>query len=82
MALDREMETYHRLLKSELAGEEGRFALIAGDQLLGVYDSYNDALTEGYKARGLEPFLVKKIAGIETVSYFSRDLIIPCIVPA
>ena len=68
MALERELETYQRLLHSELAVEEGRFALIAEDHLLGVFDSYNDALTAGYKERRLDPFLVKKVASIETVA--------------
>ena len=74
MALERETETYQRLLHSELAGQDGRFALIADDRLLGVFDSYNDALMAGYKERQLEPFLVKKIAAVEAVAYFSREL--------
>lgn len=82
MALERELETYKRLLAGELATEEGRFALIAGDSLLGVFDSYNDALTAGYKARGLEPFLVKKVATVETVAFFTRDFGVRCTSPA
>lgn len=82
MALERELETYQRLLSSELATEDGRFALIAGDELLGVFDSYNDALTAGYKAKGLDPFLVKKVAAVETVAYFSRDFGSQCTLPA
>jgi hypothetical protein len=81
-ALDRELATYQRLLHSELAAEDGRFALIAGDDLLGVFDSYNDALTAGYQRRGLEPFLVKKVAVVETVAYFTRDLGTACTLPA
>jgi hypothetical protein len=78
MALEQELQTYQKLLHSELATEEGRFALIAGDDLLGVFDSYNDALTAGYKERGLEPFLVKQVASVETVAYFSRDFGAQC----
>lgn len=82
MALEKELETYQRLLHGELAAEEGRFALIASDALLGVFDSYNDALTAGYKERKLEPFLVKKVAATEIVAYFSRDLVTQCKLPA
>lgn len=78
MALELELETYGKLLHAELAGETGRFALIAKDKLLGVFDSYNDALTDGYKQCGLDPFLVKKVAAVETVAYFSRDFGAPC----
>jgi hypothetical protein len=82
MALERETETYNRLLHAELAAEVGRFALIAEDDLLGVFDSYNDALTAGYKARQLQPFLVKKITAVEAVAYFSRDFGAQCTAPA
>lgn len=82
MALERELETYRRLVGGELAAEDGRYALIAGDDLLGVFDSYTDALTAGYKARGMEPFLVKKIATVETVAFFTRDFSVPCTSPA
>lgn len=82
MALERELETYNRLLHKELAAENGRYALISGDDLLGVFDSYSDALTEGYKAKGLEPFLVKKVAAVETAAFFTRDFGAQCIQPA
>jgi hypothetical protein len=79
MALERELATYERLVHGELAAEIGRFALIAGDDLLGVFDSYSDALTAGYQNRGLDSFLVKRVAAVETVAYFSRDFGAPCI---
>lgn len=82
MALEKELETYQRLLTAELSGQDGRFALIAGSDLLGVYDSYNDALTVGYERCGLAPFLVKKIAAVETIAYFTRDFGAGCTAPA
>ena len=72
-SLATELAAYQSLLPT-LSAEEGRFALIAGENLLGIYDTYGDALAEGYRARGLEPFLVKKISAVEVISYFSRDL--------
>ena len=77
--LEREMATYQRMLGTLTATNEGRFAVIAGDELLGVYDTYPDALASGYAARGLTPFLVKKISSVEVISYFSRDLRRPCL---
>jgi hypothetical protein len=71
--LDKELATYKRLLPS-LAGEEGRFALIAGEELVGIFDTYSDALASGYRARALEPFLVKQISTFEMIANFSRDL--------
>jgi hypothetical protein len=73
MALEKELEIFHRELPGLLA-QEGRFALVAGDQVLGTYDTYRDAIQAGYAAVGLNPFLVKQIEAIETVHLFTRDL--------
>ena len=72
-ALEAEIATYQRLLPT-LQGDEGRYALIAGESLLGVFDTYPDALAEGYRIQGLAPFLVKRISSVEVISYFSRDI--------
>ena len=77
MALEKELETFEAL-KSELIVNEGKFALIAGSELLGIFDTQADALKEGYRERGLEPFLVKKISAIESISFFTRDYFISC----
>ena len=77
MALDKELETFHRELPNLLANE-GKFAVVSGDQILGVYTSYEDALTIGYEKCGLKPFLVKEIRAIEEVRFLSRDLTFPC----
>jgi hypothetical protein len=76
-ALSRELARYQQLLP-ELTANEGKFALIFGDDLLGVFASYEDALTAGYEKAGLAPFLVKRINAVESVAFFSRDLTAPC----
>jgi hypothetical protein len=73
LALQTEVETYKGKF-SELAGQEGKYALIHGSDLLGVFDTYNDALRAGYEKVGLEKFLVKQISAIESISFFSRDI--------
>lgn len=73
MALEREVTTYKKKLP-ELLGSEGKFALIHDDAVLGVFDSYNDALKVGYEKLGMKPFLVRQISAVESVSYFSRHL--------
>ena len=77
-ALAQELATFKDLLPS-LLKDEGKYAVIKGDKLIGVFDSYSDALSQGYKVAHLEPFLVKKIAGTETIAYFSRDVDSACI---
>ena len=82
MALEQELETFEAM-RAELAQHEGKFALISGHELLGVYDSQGDALDAGYKAKGLDPFLVKKISKVESILYFTRDIQpSSCIFPA
>jgi hypothetical protein len=71
--LERELKTYRRLL-STLAADEGKFVVIAGDALVGTYETYADALQAAYQRAGLRPFLVKRIAATEAISYFTRDL--------
>ncbi len=77
MALERELEAYKRKLP-ELKADEGKFALIHGDDLVGVFGTYEDALSEGYKQFGLEPFLVRQIQSVEQVQYVSRLLTSQC----
>jgi hypothetical protein len=59
--MEREREAYQRLLQGELSDQGGRFVIIVGDQLLGAFDGYNDALVAGYKACGFQPFLLKRV---------------------
>jgi hypothetical protein len=75
--LVKELNTFKRILPT-LVGEDGRYALIAGDELIGIFDTYSDALASGYRARALEPFLVKQISTFEMIANFSRDLGIGC----
>lgn len=75
--LEKELETYNKNLSSLLANE-GKFVVIHGENIDGIYESYSDALKIGYEKFGLDPFLVKKISAIEQISYFTRDYFKPC----
>ena len=75
MALEKEMETYTAKLP-ELLSHEGKFVLIQDDRVVDVYDSYEDAIKEGYAKFGLSPFLVKQIEWSEQVHFVSR--FVPC----
>lgn len=75
--LQKEIATYNRELPV-LVGKAGKFVLIKGDNIEGTFDSYEDALSIGYDKFGLEPFLVKRIAPTEQISFFSRDFSSAC----
>jgi hypothetical protein len=76
MALDQELSAYARLLPT-LLGQIGKYALVKGDDLVGVFDTYEDAVKTGYDHFTVSPFLVKKISPAEQVVYITR-LVTPC----
>jgi len=71
MPLEKELETYRSKLP-ELHDEQGKFALVHGDTVAGIYGTYDDALKAGYEKFSLEPFLVKQIQIVEQVQFISR----------
>lgn len=76
-SLEKELATYEREKDKLVLANDGKFVLIHGDAIAGVWDTYKDALTAGYSQFGLKPFLVKRIEGIERVLFFTRDLSLP-----
>lgn len=76
MALERELSTYAEKL-AELLSNEGKYAVIHGDEVQGIYDAYADAIRAGYEKNGLEPFLVKQISSVENIHFITRDLSAP-----
>jgi hypothetical protein len=75
--LQKEVETYNAKLP-ELISSVGKFVLIKGDVVEGIYDTYADALKIGYERFKLEPFMVKQIAPAEQVQFFTRELDLQC----
>ena len=69
-----ETETFEKLLPTWSA-EEGKFAVIHGEQVIGLFESYNDALAAGFAKAGLSPFLVKQISTTGALAHFTRDLV-------
>ena len=77
MALERELDTYKRH-KESLLDKQGKFVVIHQDEVAGVWDTYADALKEGYARYKLDPFLVKQIEADEQVQFITRDVGFPC----
>ena len=59
--LDTELAYFARILRQLLDRDEGRFALIKGEELLGVFDTDQEAYQRGVELFGKEPFLVRQI---------------------
>jgi hypothetical protein len=75
--LEKELLAYTQKLPS-LIGQQGKYVLIHSEDVIGIYDTYEDALKFGYERFKLDPFLVKQIAPAERLSFFTRDIGISC----
>jgi hypothetical protein len=77
MPLEREIATYARELP-KLLPEAGKFVVIGGDDVVGVYDTYDDAMKVAYDRFGLAAFLVHQIEVGDRIHRFTRDLGVAC----
>jgi len=66
-----ELKTYEQHRNELLRTAEGKFVLIRGIEVVGVYESQMDAIAEGYRRFGNVPFLVKQIVQVEVPLNFS-----------
>jgi hypothetical protein len=75
MALEKELEKYERERSGWLAqGFAGRYAVIHGEEVVGIFDGLGDALRAGYDRFLNEPFLVREIREHDKTHSTSRSL--------
>ncbi len=72
--LKKELETYEREREALLGTAEGKFVLIHGEEVLGTFDTQQDAIGQGYKQLGNVPFLVKQVVQVEVPFDFVSNL--------
>ncbi len=73
--LETELKTYEQHRDNLLGTAEGKFVLIQNDQVIGIYDSKMDAISQGYRQFGNVPFLVKQIVKVEVPQNFTSNLL-------
>jgi len=61
MAFEVEIERYNELLPELLQDNNGKFVVIKGRELLGVFDSNDDAYEAGLNQYGLTGFLLRPV---------------------
>ena len=72
MVLEKELETYKNNKEKLLKEANGKYVLIKDTEVIGVFESENDAINMGTIKFGNNPFLVKKISEVdETQTYWS-----------
>ena len=59
--LERERTFYAAHEDEWAAAHPGRFVVVRGDQLLGAFDSMEEALAAGAAAFGMDSFLIRKV---------------------
>lgn len=74
--LQRELDTFRRELPGLLAveGNRGRYVLISGDVVAGVYPTFEAGVEAGYDRFGFQRFMVKEITDNEVPRFFPRSL--------
>jgi len=71
--LHREYETFMNHKEELCASSQGKYALISGDDVLGVWETYQDALQAGYEKCGIDKqFLVQRISATDRVHLIYR----------
>jgi hypothetical protein len=72
---DREKRVYETHKQELLASAEGKFVLIHGDQIEGVFESRTDAIKHGFERFGHVPIFTKRIERYEKPARFTSLLI-------
>ena len=72
--LETEYNTYLSHLDELVSKHLNEFVLIKGNKVIAFYNSYKDALKDGYSKFGNVPFFVKVVAKEEEVHCFHQGL--------
>ncbi len=72
--LQKEIETYHAKKADMLRTHANKWVLIKGDEVVGFFESYPDALKTGYEKYKLSGFLVKQVLLVEPVLHAIRRI--------
>lgn len=73
--LEVETDTFERNREKLVAAGEGKFALVHGDTIIGIYESKSDAISQGYQKFGNKPFLVRQILKVDLPQNFVTNLL-------
>lgn len=72
--LQQELSTYEQQRDALLSSAENRYVLISKDQVIGIFDTQQDAISRGYEQLGNVPFLVKQIVRVEPLIVFRCEV--------
>ena len=67
--LDREITYYEEHLAEWLTQYPGKIVVVKDQELIGVFDTFDDALAEGARRFGLNSFLVRRVEETQKEEY-------------
>ncbi len=67
--LDKERKYFEDHRQEWLVKFPGKFVLIKNEELIGVFDKLEDALSEGARRFGIESFLARRVEESEEIVY-------------
>jgi hypothetical protein len=75
VSLSREQAVYEAHLPRWLQEHDGAHVLIKGDEIVGFYQTRDEALTAGYTRFGVVPLFVKQVAASEPIYHMPNVLL-------
>lgn len=75
VVLQDELKVYQQKKQELLAKAVGKYVLIKGNEVVGVFDTDTDAVSRGYEKFGNVPFLVKQVLELEPTYNFLSNLL-------
>lgn len=69
MALEVELNYFESKKQDLLQHHEGKYALIVGEELLGVFDHQDEAYKTGVAKKGNVPMLIKQILKVDVTEF-------------
>jgi len=78
MALDTELRYFESIKGELLQHHEGKYALVIGTDLVGVFDHSEEAYKAGIEQRGNVPMLIKRVSKddpVETIPAMTLGLV-------
>ncbi len=74
--LEKETQTFEQQLPGLLLTDLGKFVLIKGSEITGIFSALEDALKTGYEKFGADPFFIKQILPAQQPLNFANNYLV------
>lgn len=74
--LEIETQTFEQQLPGLLLTDPGKFVLIKGSEITGIFSAVEDALKTGYEKFGADPFFIRQILPAQQPLNFANNYLV------